>query len=121
MVSPIRVRVRRAYDNPAPEDGMRILVDRLWPRGISKESLVLDRWAKELAPTPHLRKWYGHEPERFEEFRRRYAEELEDEPKAEQLRELRRIASDQQITLITATRDVDRSGAVVLAEVLRSG
>ncbi len=120
-MSPMRVQVRRAYDDPASEDGMRILVDRLWPRGVSKEALVLDRWAKEVAPSTELRKWYGHEPERFEEFRRRYASELEEEPRAEEVRALRRIASDQQITLITATRDVDRSGAAVLAEVLEGG
>ena len=117
-MSPLRVQVRRAYDDPVPEDGMRILVDRLWPRGMSKEVLVLDRWAKEIAPSTELRRWYGHEPERFEEFRRRYASELEEEPRAREVRELSRIASDQKITLITATRDVDRSGAAVLAEVL---
>jgi uncharacterized protein YeaO (DUF488 family) len=113
--------VRRAYDDPAPEDGMRILVDRLWPRGVSKQRLPLNRWAKELAPSPELRRWYGHEPERFEEFRRRYMSELDEEAKSLQVRELRRIASDQQVTLITATKDVERSGAAVLAEVLRRG
>ncbi len=118
-VSTLRVQVRRAYDDPAPEDGMRILVDRLWPRGVSKERLPLDRWAKELAPSPDLRRWYGHEPEKFEQFRQRYMSELEEEAKALQVEELRRIASDQQITLITATKDVERSGAVVLAEFLR--
>lgn len=115
----MRIQVRRAYVDPAPEDGMRILVDRLWPRGVSKQKLPLYRWAKELAPSPGLRKWYGHEPERFEEFRRRYMSELEDESKASQVAELRRIASDRQVTLITATKDVERSGAVVLAEFLR--
>ena len=94
-------------------------MDRLWPRGVSKQKLPLDRWAKELAPSPELRKWYGHEPERFEEFRRRYLSELEDESKTSEVDELRRIASDRQVTLITATKDVERSGAAVLAEFLR--
>jgi uncharacterized protein YeaO (DUF488 family) len=111
--------VRRAYEDPATGDGMRILVDRLWPRGVSKERLSLDSWAKGLAPSPELRRWYGHEPEKFEQFRRRYMSELEEEAKALQVEELRRIASNQQITLITATKDVERSGAVVLAEFLR--
>jgi uncharacterized protein YeaO (DUF488 family) len=111
--------VRRAYDDPAPGDGMRILVDRLWPRGVSKERLSLDRWAKGLAPSPELRRWYGHEPQKFAQFRQRYMSELEEEAKALQMEELRRIASNQQITLITATKDVERSGAVVLAEFLR--
>lgn len=111
--------MRRAYDDPAPEDGMRILVDRLWPRGVSKERLPLDRWAKKLAPSPELRRWYGHEPQKFEQFRQRYMSELKEEARALQVEELRRIASDQQITLITATKDVERSGAVVLAEFLR--
>src|SRR5205807_2332550 len=118
-MKPVRVQVRRVYDEPGPQDGMRILVDRLWPRGISKERLAFDRWANGLAPSSELRRWYGHEPERFEEFRRRYRTELEAEPGAGQVRELRRIAGDGPITLITATRDVGRSGAAVLAEVLR--
>jgi len=94
-------------------------VDRLWPRGISKERLVFDQWAKGLAPSTELRRWYGHEPNRFDEFRRRYLTELEAEPGAGEVRELRGIAGNRPITLITATRDVGRSGAAVLAEILR--
>jgi len=110
--------VRRVYDTPAADDGMRILVDRLWPRGVAKRDLALDRWAKELAPSTALRTWYGHRPERFEEFRRRYREELSSEPAATEVGELRQAAADRTITVLTATRDVERSGAAVLAQVL---
>jgi uncharacterized protein YeaO (DUF488 family) len=113
------VSVRRAYDDPGPGDGLRILVDRLWPRGVTKDRLALDKWAKGLAPSPGLRRWYGHEPDRFEEFRRRYRTELKEEPKASQVSELRQIAANRTITLITATRDVGRSAAAVLAEDLK--
>jgi uncharacterized protein YeaO (DUF488 family) len=119
-VGTVRVQVRRVYEGADPEDGRRILVDRLWPRGIAKRHFVYDRWAKEVAPSPELRKWYGHDPVRFDEFRRRYKAELEAEPGLSLVRELRRTAGDQPITLLTATKDVDRSGAVVLAEVLGS-
>jgi uncharacterized protein YeaO (DUF488 family) len=93
-----------------------VLVDRLWPRGIAKEGLRLDRWAKEVAPSTELRKWYGHQPERFDEFRKRYRAELEAPPAAERLEELRRTANRGPLTLLTATRDVPHSGAAVLAE-----
>jgi uncharacterized protein YeaO (DUF488 family) len=118
-MKPMRVQVRRVYEEPGPEDGLRILVDRLWPRGFSKNRLVLDQWAKGLAPSPGLRKWYGHEPDRFEEFAQRYRTELTGEPEVGELSQLRRIAGNQPITLLTATRDVGRSGAAVVAEVLR--
>lgn len=115
----VRVQVRRVYEDPEPEGGARVLVDRLWPRGIAKERLTLDRWAKQAAPSTELRKWYGHRPERFEEFRRRYLAELQAPEAAEALEELRRLAGDAGVTLLTATRDVDRSGALVLAEAIK--
>ena len=110
------VQVRRVYDDPGTDDGVRVLVDRLWPRGIAKEGLRLDRWAKEVAPSTELRKWYGHRPERFDEFRLRYRAELEAPLAAEGLEELRRTAHQGPLTLLTATRDVPHSGAAVLAE-----
>jgi uncharacterized protein YeaO (DUF488 family) len=112
----VNVQVRRVYDAPGTDDGVRVLVDRLWPRGIAKEGLRLDRWAKEVAPSTELRKWYGHQPERFDEFRKRYRAELEAPPAAERLEELRRTANRGPLTLLTATRDVPHSGAAVLAE-----
>ena len=117
----MRVQVRRVYEDPEPGDGARVLVDRLWPRGIAKERLDLDYWAKEVAPSTELRTWYGHRPERFDEFRRRYLAELKAPAVAEALQELRRLAEGAGITLLTATRDVDRSGAQVLADALRGG
>jgi uncharacterized protein YeaO (DUF488 family) len=112
----VSVQVRRVYDDPGSDDGVRVLVDRLWPRGIGKEGLHLDRWAKEVAPSTELRKWYGHRPERFDEFRQRYRAELKAPPAAEGLEALRRTAHAGPLTLLTATRDVPHSGAAVLAE-----
>mgnify|MGYP000625096888 FL=1 len=117
-VSRSRVRVRRIYDEPGPEDGVRVLVDRLWPRGITREEARLDRWAKELAPSTELRRWYGHRPERFEAFAHRYREELARPEVQASLEELRRLATQGPLTVLTATRDVERSGARVLADVL---
>jgi len=117
----VRVQVRRVYEDPRPDDGGRVLVDRLWPRGIAKEHLTLDRWAREVAPSTELRKWYGHRPERFDEFRRRYLAELEAPEAAEALQEFRRQAEKGGVTLLTATRDLDHSGARVLADVIRKG
>lgn len=113
------IRVRRIYDEPGPEDGARVLVDRLWPRGLTREEACLDRWAKGLAPSTELRRWYGHRPERFEAFARRYREELSSPEARAALEELRRLATHGALTLLTATRDVERSGAQVLADVLR--
>lgn len=114
-----QVRVARVYDSLAGMDGERILVDRIWPRGVKKTDLHLDRWPKELAPSTELRKWYGHEPERFEEFRRRYLTELARPERAEILDELRVLAAERPVILLTATKDADHSQAVVLAAVLQ--
>jgi uncharacterized protein YeaO (DUF488 family) len=121
MESVVRIQVRRVYEDPEPDGGARVLVDRLWPRGVAKERLHLDHWAKEVAPSTELRTWYGHRPERFDEFRRRYLTELQAPPAAEAVQELRRLAEGDGVTLLTATRDVHRSGAQVLADALRSG
>ncbi|WP_169951250.1 DUF488 domain-containing protein [Microbispora sp. H11081] len=112
------VTVRRVYDDPAPGDGTRVLVDRVWPRGLTKEAAHLDEWAKEVAPSGALRTWYGHVPERFAEFRGRYLAELDDPERHAALDRLRRLRDEGPLTLLTATRDVEHSQAAVLAEVL---
>ncbi|MGH3065414.1 MAG: DUF488 domain-containing protein [Gaiellaceae bacterium] len=112
------IRLKRAYESPAASDGYRVLVDRLWPRGVSRQRSLLDEWARELAPTAELRRWFGHDPDRFEEFRRRYSSELaEHESK---LQELRQRAKDGTLTLVYGARDTEHNDAVVLAEVLRT-
>lgn len=113
------VRVRRVYDEPEPRDGTRVLVDRIWPRGVSKDRADLAEWCKRVAPSTGLRKWYAHDPERFEEFSGRYRRELKDPEPAEALRHLRDLASDHPLTLLTATKHVEISAATVLAEILR--
>jgi uncharacterized protein YeaO (DUF488 family) len=113
-----RVRVRRAYDDPQRGDGARVLVDRLWPRGLSRERADLDEWCKDVAPSPELRKWYAHDPERFAEFRRRYRAELRAPVRAEALQHLRALARRRNLTLLTATKSADISEAAVLAELL---
>jgi uncharacterized protein YeaO (DUF488 family) len=100
------------------EDGYRVLVDRLWPRGIAKQDAALDEWAKDLAPGTDLRRWYGHDPARFEEFARRYRDELRRDPAAAALARLRGRAQQQTVVLVTATRDIEHSGARVLRAVL---
>ncbi|MBS1878129.1 MAG: DUF488 family protein [Actinobacteria bacterium] len=113
------VRLKRAYEPAAPDDGYRVLVDRLWPRGVSRERAQLDEWDRELAPSTELRKWFGHEPDRFEGFRRRYREELRGHRAA--LTALRRRARAGTVTLVYAARDSDHNEAVVLAEALKRG
>jgi uncharacterized protein YeaO (DUF488 family) len=113
------VRLRRVYDQPLPDDGRRILVDRLWPRGLSKEAAHVDEWVKTVAPSTGLRRWYGHQPAKFAEFRRRYGDELRDPERAEALNHLTEQAKRGTITLLTAARDAGHSQAAVLAERLR--
>jgi uncharacterized protein YeaO (DUF488 family) len=115
-----QVQVRRIYDEPEPSDGTRVLVDRIWPRGVSKARAALDEWCKNVAPSDQLRKWYGHDPDRFEEFGRRYRQELEDPQRAEALAHLRGLAKDRQLTLLTATKRPEISEAAVLAALLQS-
>ena len=111
------VAIKRAYEKPSPQDGVRILIDRLWPRGLSKANLKIDAWPRELTPSTGLRKWYGHEPERFAEFRRRYRAELAEHPN--ELKALRAMVGARSATLITAVREVDLSHAAVMREILR--
>jgi uncharacterized protein YeaO (DUF488 family) len=114
-----RYEVQRIYDADPADGSYRVLVDRLWPRGISKARAALDEWAKDLAPGTELRRWYGHDPGRFDEFARRYRDELRGGRAAEAIARLRAVARDNRITLMTATGDVERSGARVLCDVLR--
>jgi uncharacterized protein YeaO (DUF488 family) len=112
------VTVVRVYEDAAATGGTRVLVDRVWPRGVSKEAAHLDLWLKDVAPTTELRRWYGHDPARFEEFRRRYEAELAESPAAEALRRLRDLAAERPVVLVTATKDVPHSQAAVLAALL---
>jgi uncharacterized protein YeaO (DUF488 family) len=114
---PPLIHIKRAYDPPARTDGMRILIDRLWPRGLAKDALKLDTWAKDLAPSHALRRWYGHEPGRFAEFRRRYLAELDSA--RDRLDDLRAAVRGHTATLLTATRELDLSHATVLRDVLQ--
>jgi uncharacterized protein YeaO (DUF488 family) len=120
MMSKSNVRVRRVYDQPASGDGTRVLVDRVWPRGLTKAKANLAEWCKEVAPSTALRKWYGHTPAKFEEFVSRYRSELEESERAAALQHLRDLADSHPLTLLTATRDPDISEAAVLADLLRS-
>jgi uncharacterized protein YeaO (DUF488 family) len=114
------VQVRRIYDDPADDDGIRVLVDRRWPRGVSKARAELDQWCTEVAPSDALRKWYGHAPERFEEFGSRYRKELEEPDRAQALRSLRLMSAHSRLTLLTATKRAEISQAAVLADLLRT-
>jgi uncharacterized protein YeaO (DUF488 family) len=113
------IRVRRVYDEPSAQDGARVLVDRVWPRGLRKDALRLDEWAKDVAPSTELRTWYQHDPAKFDEFRRRYAAELDQPGAREGLDRLRALAADRPVTLLTATKGLDLSQAAVLAGLLR--
>ncbi len=114
------VRIKRAYEMPARGDGYRVLVDRLWPRGLKKESLRLDLWAKDLAPSPELRRWFGHDPDRFREFTRRYQAELQAAPARALLAELLRHAAHGTLTLVYGARDEEHNGAAVLRDMLEN-
>jgi uncharacterized protein YeaO (DUF488 family) len=114
------VRARRVYEEPLPSDGTRVLVDRLWPRGVAKATAHIDEWAKAVAPSDELRRWYGHDPAKFAEFRRRYTGELDEPERAAALRHLRDLARSGPLTLLTATKDLDRSQAADLAQRLTS-
>jgi uncharacterized protein YeaO (DUF488 family) len=113
------IRLKRAYEPAASSDGYRVLIDRLWPRGVSRRLAKLNAWERELAPSTELRQWFGHQPNRFDEFRLRYVAELgQQRPR---LTELRRRARDGTLTLVYAAHDSEHNDAVVLAEVLRRG
>ena len=111
------VRTKRIYEPPARGDGYRVLVDRVWPRGVNRERAAVDQWAKELAPSAELRRWFGHKPERFDEFRRRYRDELK--AHTDELKGLRSRARKQTVTLLFGASDTEHNNAAVLAEALR--
>jgi uncharacterized protein YeaO (DUF488 family) len=111
-----RIRVARVYDDAGSDDGQRVLVDRVWPRGVHKDDPRVGIWCKDVAPSKELREWYHHKPERFDEFASRYKAELRDSPA---LAELRKLTKRGVVTLVTATRDVDISQAAVLAKLLK--
>jgi uncharacterized protein YeaO (DUF488 family) len=113
------IRVRRVYEEPAADDGTRVLVDRIWPRGLRKEAAHLDDWAKDVAPSAGLRTWYQHDPAKFEEFRRRYTAELAEPAQRAALTRINALAASGPVTLLTATKDLSLSQAEVLAELLR--
>jgi uncharacterized protein YeaO (DUF488 family) len=119
MKHPHDVQVRRIYEEPAPDDGIRVLVDRRWPRGVSKARAELDEWCTDVAPSDALRRWYGHDPDKFDEFASRYRKELAEPERASTLRYLRLMNAHGRVTLLTATRRAEISQAAVLAEVLR--
>jgi len=110
------VRLKRAYEPAAPSDGVRVLVDRLWPRGVSKAKAAIDHWLRELAPSHELRRWFGHDVDRWDEFRRRYRAELEQHSEA--LEQLRQLAREGRITLVFGARDEAHNDAVVLRDIL---
>ncbi|HET6527870.1 MAG TPA: DUF488 domain-containing protein [Balneolaceae bacterium] len=111
------IQLKRAYDDLSDHDGCRVLVDRIWPRGVSKEKLQLDEWLKEIAPTKELRQWFDHDPEKFDEFKKRYKKELEDHQ--EQVEKLISLAeNNDELTLIFAAKDEEHNNAVVLKEYL---
>jgi uncharacterized protein YeaO (DUF488 family) len=110
------ITYRRIYEEPAPGDGRRVLVDRVWPRGMRKADAHLDEWLRDVAPSTELRRWYGHDPDRFAEFRRRYLAELREPGRRQAADHLREVAGHDRVTLLTATHDVDHSQAAVLAE-----
>jgi uncharacterized protein YeaO (DUF488 family) len=114
-----KVRVRRIYDRTEPDDGIRVLVDRVWPRGLRKDRANFDEWTRDVAPSTELRKWYSHDPERFDQFRSQYRRELEGPTRRATLEHLRTLLEGNPLTLLTATTDVEHSNATVLAELLR--
>jgi len=112
------IKLKRAYEKPSSADGRRLLVDRLWPRGLKKEAAHLDDWLKDLAPSDELRQWFGHDPERWEEFQQRYIEELEDPDKKSQIEALLTKARQGTVTLVFAAKDEEKNNAVVLKQYL---
>ena len=115
-ISTDRVKIKRAYERPTADDGTRVLIDRLWPRGVKKTDAAIDHWAKELAPSTELRKWFGHDPARWEEFRRRYSTEIHGH--GDELDRLRELARKGAVTLVYGAHDEMHNDAVVLREIL---
>ena len=117
MTTPPDVRAKRIYDPPERDDGYRVLVDHIWPRGVSREAAQLDEWRRELAPSDELRKWFDHVPERFDSFRSRYRDELM--AHAELIADLRRRAQTRPLTILYAARDREHNNGVVVVELIR--
>jgi uncharacterized protein YeaO (DUF488 family) len=115
------MRMRRVYDAVDPDDGQRVLVDRLWPRGIAKSDPRVGRWLKDVAPSTELRHWYAHDPAKFDQFEQRFRAELADGPAAAALDELQRMADKGPLTLVTATKDIELSHLVVLTRIMEGG
>jgi uncharacterized protein YeaO (DUF488 family) len=113
------LKIKRVYEDASPADGHRVLVDRVWPRGVSKERADVERWEKDLGPSTELRKWFGHDPARFDEFARRYREELRSQK--ETIDELRKLSEKDTVTLVYSARDEEHNQAVVLQAVIRGG
>lgn len=111
------IRIRRAYEKPGKQDGSRILVDRLWPRGVSKDELELDHWLKEVAPSNSLRKWFAHDADKWSEFNSRYRQELNKD--SDELQKLRDCVADGRVTLVYGAKDEEHNQAVVLRDFLR--
>lgn len=114
----MQIRTKRAYDEPGDQDGARVLVDRIWPRGIKKEDLEIDFWLEDVAPSTELRKWFDHDPEKWEDFKRRYFDELD--AKAEAVRQLAAAASDGRLTLVYGAKDEEHNNAAALKEYLEA-
>ncbi|MBD1382381.1 DUF488 domain-containing protein [Metabacillus arenae] len=118
----MHIHLKRIYEDPSSHDGKRILVDRVWPRGISKEKADLDEWMKEIAPTGELRKWFNHEPDRFERFTEKYKEEIEnDSTKADKLKQLTALAKKEKVTILYGAKDEKHNHAVVLKKIIENG
>jgi uncharacterized protein YeaO (DUF488 family) len=118
----MEIRLKRAYDAPARSDGPRILVDRVWPRGVAKEEAEIAHWLKGLAPSTELRKWFGHDPEKWQEFRQRYFRELKGDDAAEDLDALRKLVDEHnRITLVFASKDTEHNNAVALRDFILDG
>ena len=110
------IRLKRAYDAPSEDDGNRLLVDRIWPRGIGREDARIDEWLKEIAPSDQLRRWFGHDPDKWDEFKKRYFRELDNRPEA--VRSLAKRATEGPLTIVFAAKDVEHNNAVALKEYL---
>lgn len=108
------IRLKRIYDDPSDDDGQRVLVERLWPRGMTKQRAAVDHWLKNLAPTPELRRWFGHDPEKWLTFRRRYWKQLQQPHNQPQIAMLRKMSQDGTVTLVYASRDPQRNNTAVL-------
>jgi uncharacterized protein YeaO (DUF488 family) len=111
-----KIKLKRAYEQPETDDGVRILVDRLWPRGVKKEDAAIDQWMKDLSPSTELRHWFGHDPDRWKEFRERYAKEVDEH--ADQLDQLRALAREGTVTLVYSAHDEEHNNAVALRDLI---